>query len=70
MSVERLRYVANYVDIQLRDMPMGCSLFRSTRSTHGFDIIVMDGTDAALKQSASNRKTFGADGHRLWGKTI
>ena len=69
--VDSLSYVVDYADIQLRDMPEACSLFRSARSTHGFDIIVMDGQkDDALKQLASNKKAFGTDGWGTWEETI
>lgn len=38
-------------------MPEACSLLRSARSIHGFDIIVMNGQkDDALKQLASNKR--------------
>lgn len=61
----------DYADIQLRDMPEACSLLRSARSIHGFDIIVMNGQkDDALKQLASNKKAFGTDGRGTWEETI
>lgn len=50
---------------------IACSLLGSARSTHDFDIIVLDGqNDAALRQLASNSKAFGTDGRGIWAKTL
>ena len=77
ISVDSLRYVADYVNIQLKGMPytfiggVACSLLRSSHLTHDFDIIVLDRQkDAALRQLASNSKAFSTDGCGIWAKTL
>lgn len=73
ITSESLRYAADYIDIQLRGIPyafiggIACSILGSTRATHDFDIVVMDGSkDNALKQLAQNTKAFGTDGRGTW----